>query len=142
MTLCKGKDTPIEINFQPDPLEEIINDVPYREPIGSLNYLAMITDICFATSYLGRFLDKPTQSLRKAAKTVLQYIKKTKHLCLTFVKMPNENLVSTYANADYGSDKINRKSVSGVSVFYHGNLILWNKLLLYLQLKRSILLLR
>lgn len=55
MSDSKGKDTPIDINFQVNPVKPIINYCY----IPSLNYLAIIStpDISFATSFLGRFLE-------------------------------------------------------------------------------------
>lgn len=58
---CKGTKSPMEANFQFK--EEDSIDIPYRELIGSLLYISTMSrpDITFATSYLSRFLDKPTK---------------------------------------------------------------------------------
>ena len=126
MTDCKGVSTPMEVGFQFDDANAV--NVPYREIVGSLNYLAMITrpDICYATAYLGRFLDKPTAAVWKAAKRILRYIKNTKNLKLTFHRSDKENAITAYADADWGSDKIDRKSVSGMAIYHNGNLISWS----------------
>lgn len=122
---CKPTKTPMETNCYLNGVKEDI-DVPYREVIGSLNYLAMISrpDIAYATSYLGRFLDKPSNDTWKAAKRILRYIKGTPELTLTFNKNSREQIVA-YADADWGSDKIDRKSTTGTAIFYNGNLISW-----------------
>lgn len=53
-----------------------IIDVPYRQLIGSLLYLAIGTraDILFAVSALSQFLENPSELHWKAAKRVLRYI--------------------------------------------------------------------
>lgn len=128
MEHCKGISTPMEVNFQVDPSENVTSSTnfPYRELIGSLNYLAMISrpDICFPVSFLGRFLDKPTVAVWKAAKRVLQYVKSTIDLSLTFKKSEDECLIA-YSDADWGSDKFDRKSMTGLAVYHCNNLVSW-----------------
>jgi transposase InsO family protein len=123
---CKGANTPMEPHFQIDSSEEIV-DVPYRELIGSLMYISMISrpDITYATSYLSRFLDRPTNQLWKAGKRVLRYLKMTKELALTYTRNSALEEINAYADADWAADKSDRKSVSGSAIFYGGKLIQW-----------------
>lgn len=126
MTDCKGAETPMEVNFTTDDNETITLDIPYRELIGSLLYLATSTrpDICFAVSFLSRFLDAPTLSLWKAAKRVLRYLKETKSKSLVYKRDSRCSLVA-YTDADWAGDKKDRKSVSGSVVFFGNNLLAW-----------------
>lgn len=127
MNNCKGSKTPMEYNFQFDETEEKVL-VPYRELIGSLMYLSTMTrpDISYATSYLSRFLDRPTNSLWKAGKRILRYLKETKTIALEYKKsVKNEGLLA-FSDADWGREKVDRKSVSGFAVYYFGNLISWS----------------
>lgn len=119
--------TPMEVGYQVNKKDVIIN-APYRELIGCLNYLAGISrpDISFATSFLGRFLDKPTVSVWKAAKRVLKYIKNTKSLCLTFERHEANEKLEAFSDSDWGTDSTDRKSVSGMAIYYHGNLVSWS----------------
>lgn len=59
-----------------------ITDVPYRQLIGSLMYLAVDTreDISFAVSALSQFLDNPSELHWKAAKRVLRYVVSTRNV--------------------------------------------------------------
>lgn len=125
---CKGMRTPMETNFQANTTDTVLTDVPYRELIGSLNYLAIISrpDIYFSVSYLGRFLDKPTNSVWRAAKRVLKYVSDTKHLCMTFRQNIEDENILAYSDSDWGSDCSDRKSVSGMAVYYRGNLVSWS----------------
>lgn len=123
---CKGAETPMEVNFTADENETIDLDIPYRELIGSLLYLATSSrpDISFAVSFLSRFLDAPTLSLWKAAKRVLRYLKETKSKSLVYKRANRCSLVA-YTDADWAGDKIDRKSVSGSVVFFGSNLLAW-----------------
>lgn len=123
---CKIAATPMEANFNVDIAEPIISNVPYRELIGCLTYLSVISrpDISFSTAYLGRYLDKPTQSTWQAAKRILKYLKGTAELSLTFTT-PDNPCLNAYADADWAADKNDRKSVSGMAVFFGGNLVSW-----------------
>lgn len=95
--------------------EEAI-DVPYQELIGSLLYCALGTrpDILFATILLSRFNSRPRKCHWTAAKRVLLYLSGTKNLSIAYRK--NKNLareVKLYTDADWGSDPVSRRSVSG-----------------------------
>ena len=55
------------------------NEYPVRAVIGALMFLATTTrpDIMYCTSYMSRFMARPTHTLWKAALAVLQYLKGT-----------------------------------------------------------------
>ncbi|RVE41872.1 hypothetical protein evm_013480 [Chilo suppressalis] len=123
---CKGALTPMEANINLE--EEKINDVPYRELIGCLTYISTTTrpDITFAVSFLSKYLDKPTRSIWTAAKRVLRYLKSTSTKGLLYTQgVDDKNKLVAYSDADWASDKADRKRVSGCTIFYSGNLISW-----------------
>lgn len=126
MSECKAAVNPMEFNFQINKSEEIIA-VPYRELIRSLTYLSMISrpDITFATSYLGRYLDHPTTAAWKAAKRIIRYVKATRNLSLTFRKTTGLG-ITAFSDADWAADKNDRKSVSGMAIYYGANLVSWS----------------
>lgn len=116
--------------FPDKPNEEIITNVPYRQLIGSLNYLAVGNDHkdqtnCFATSYLGRFMEKPSTTAWKAAK--LEEHKTTRYCYHSLSRKIKMNRVYNYkpirySDADWGFDKLDRKRASGLAV-YHCNTV-------------------
>lgn len=129
MESCKGVNTPIEATkSKNNEEEEIITNVPYRELIGCLTYISTTSrpDITYATSYLSRYLDKPTKERWIAAKRILRYLKQTASKCLTYIKnKDSQKRLLAYSDADWASDSQDRKSVSGCAIFYCDNLISW-----------------
>ncbi|GJQ78565.1 hypothetical protein Trydic_g11676 [Trypoxylus dichotomus] len=115
----------METGFKIDISEDIIN-VPYRELIGSLMYLSTISrpDILFVTSYLSRYLDKHTNSLWKAVKRVLRYLRGTKDLTLKFKKNTEDINIKAYTDADWTGDI--EDSTSDFVIYYRGSLISWS----------------
>lgn len=127
MSECKTMETPMEFNFQgSEKSEKVLTNIPYRELIGCLTYLCMVTrpDICYATSTLSRYLDRPTEKLWNAAKRILKYLKKTSHMVLTY-KKSSSNIIASFTDADWAGDKQDRKSVSGMAIYHGANLISW-----------------
>ncbi|UYV83970.1 hypothetical protein LAZ67_X000731 [Cordylochernes scorpioides] len=80
-------------------------------------------DIAYAVSYLSKFNSSPLQQHWNAVKHLLRYLKKTKDLKLVFSKT-GKKLVA-FADADWGSDKEDRKSYSGHIFVLGGAAISW-----------------
>ena len=106
--------------------------------MGSLLYLATTTrpDLCHAVSHLSRFMDKPSVEHMNVAKAVLKYLRGTVDLGLILgnrIDNRSEALdactdifhLTGYSNANYGADKLTRKSTTGYLFFLHGSLISW-----------------
>lgn len=128
MQSCKNKYTPMEKGFLVDEKNEVI-DVPYRQLIGGLMYLSTTSrpDITYSLSYLSRYLDKPTAEAWKASKRILRYLQGTKEIGLIYSKADtdgNENL-NGYSDADWATDRSDRKSISGCIILHGKNPIAW-----------------
>lgn len=123
---CKPVKIPIEPKLQIIETEnKNKTNNPVRELVGCLMYLMVGSrpDICFAVNYLSRYQDKANESVWKYLKTVLRYLQGTKSYGLTYKK--GENNLEAYADADWGGDVNDRKSVSGYCIFMNGNLLEW-----------------
>jgi hypothetical protein len=103
---------------------------------GSLTYLAICTrpDIAYAAMSLGQYNASPTHSHLVAAKGVLRYLAGTVDLCLVF-SLSNQSLpisVQSHtgacglSDADWASDKKDRKSISGYCFYYFQCLVSWS----------------
>ncbi|XP_075083555.1 uncharacterized protein LOC142167290 [Nicotiana tabacum] len=78
-----------------------VNETMYRGIIGSLLYLtASKPDIVFSVGLYARFQSNPKESLLKAAKRILKYLKGMQDLVLYYPSGENFDLVG-YVDADY-----------------------------------------
>ncbi|KAF1336396.1 Integrase catalytic core protein, partial [Globisporangium splendens] len=94
---------------------------PYRSLLGCLLYISTCTrpDISYAVCHLSRYLENPGVKHWKSAIRVLKYLHTTKYHELVFSGNENPNLVA-YCDADWGSDRDDRRSVSGVLLKING----------------------
>ena len=106
-------------------------DQTYMSLVGSLLYASMVTrpDITFAVQSLGRHMQNSTEEHMAAAKRVLRYLKGTKDVCLVYGgSQSSENAleVSGFADADWGTDKETRRSVTGYVFMLGEGPVTWN----------------
>jgi hypothetical protein len=106
-----------------DPLE-----CDYPQLVGALMYLMVCTrpDIAYAVSVLSRFMapDRHTSAHWKAAKRVLAYLKKTKHLSLVLGRTQALE-ITAYSDAAYADDQEQRKSTLGYHISLGTGLVSW-----------------
>ena len=99
-------------------------NVPYREAIGSLLYLAGATkpDIAFAVNYLARYQQNPTEEDWMDVKRTLRYLRGTAEIKLTY-KGKSEDM-DTMTDASF-RDCSNSTSTSGYVIRLFGDAIAW-----------------
>ena len=102
------------------------HDCPFREAIGCLNYLAIISrpDISFAVSKLSRYADCPQQAHWNGVKRVLRYLKGTASYCLSYDGKAPGILVGN-SDSDWGGDPETRRSTSGFAFRLFSGAISW-----------------
>jgi len=124
MINCKTISTPLDQNLKLMPAEDKI-EVPYRELIGSLMYLAVGTrpDIAHATNYLSQFNETYGTEHWNQAKKVLRYLKKTIDYQITYEK--NKKPLVGYADAAYGRCVHDGRSYTGYVFMLSGGPISW-----------------
>ena len=127
MEKCKPVVTPMEGQLRDSDDNNLAQDVPYRQVIGSLMYLTAGTrpDIAFAVGRLCRFADCPTWEHWTAAKRVLRYIAGTKTMGITYDGVKHDLDPVAYCDSDYASCVVNRKSTSGFSFHLAGGAVSW-----------------
>ncbi|MGZ6285724.1 MAG: reverse transcriptase domain-containing protein, partial [Ktedonobacterales bacterium] len=136
MSECKGAQAPLPHNVVLKSTPENVKPLPssqypYRELIGSLNYLATLLrpDIGFAVSLLARFQNRPSLQHWDTAKTVLRYLKSTQRQGLLYSAQPAAVNVTDagvpeqtrrqpdemfgYADASWAEDPEHRRSQTG-----------------------------
>jgi len=130
MSDCNPVKTPFPQGFEAlsatDEEAQISKEFPYREIVESLLYLSTITqpDISHAIGTLCRFMSKWNSKHIAAAKHILQYLKGTKTLALTFKCNVNSDPIG-FADADWAGDKSNSHSTNGYLFSCFGGLICW-----------------
>jgi Reverse transcriptase (RNA-dependent DNA polymerase) len=100
----------------------------YQEKVGTLLYAAISTrpDIAFAVNRLTQHMQAPTVADAHACDRVFRYLAGTKSRALLFGRSePSTATVSAYADADWGNDRNDRKSVTGWIALIHGDPISW-----------------
>ena len=102
----------------------------YQALVGKLIYAGICTrpDISFAVQTLTRHMQKPLRRHMVAAERVLRYLAGTREKGLLYGRRhcPDGSVsVSAFADADWGSDKKDRKSVSGWIARLNGDPVCW-----------------
>jgi len=102
----------------------------YMEKVGTLLYAAISTrpDIGYAVHQLTRHMQAPLRRHMVAADRVLRYLAGTRTLGLRFGSPSTEHSsaqVSAFADADWGGDKVDRKSTTGWIARIDGDVVSW-----------------
>ena len=142
---CRTTSTPFPTNFADLPSAAStslpsISDadlVPqYQRLVGCLLYLAIATrpDLSYYAMWLGQYNATPTRNHFLIAKHVLCYLAGTRDLALC-LGAPSPRIPATLSgymksvgcsDADWASDIVDRKSISGYSFFFQGSLVSWS----------------
>lgn len=103
----------------------LADPAPYRRLLGKLLYLNCTRpDISFAVNHLSQFVQKPCENHWEGALQIVRYLKGSLHYCLHYTATSNLQ-IKAYSDADWGSCKITRRSVTGYCVYMDSNLISW-----------------
>jgi hypothetical protein len=116
LSTCMNAVTEYDIAF--------MNDLPYREAIGSLLWLSMGTrpDITYAVSQVAKFNSEPGPLHWKAVKRIFRYLHQSLDYGIKFRRSTNKDAVTDsinvgtltgYVDADHARDTDSRRSVTG-----------------------------
>lgn len=128
---CRSRETPCEAKLDyTENAEKMTNTKKYREAVGSLIYLSTCTrpDLSFVVSKLSQHFENPTEEHWSTVKHVFRYLKGTAERGLCFKRNDTGKLgLRVYSDADWASDKADRRSMSGycVSLSEGSSLISW-----------------
>lgn len=143
LSSCKSASTPLPSNIMdvqsapPNSLPNISDEdltPKYQCIVGCLLYLAVSTWPDLAYCMMWQFNAKPSCTHFLAAKHVLRYFSGTRHLAL-YLGASSPWVPSTLrgylqnmgcSDADWVSDVIDRKSISGYSFYFEGSLVSWS----------------
>ena len=97
--------------------------------MGALLYLTAWTqpEIVFVVNQCAKFMSNPGPVHLVAAKRILQYLKGTAKLGITYKRSVTAgNLLWAYADADHAGDPDTLRSVTGYVVMMNGGVISWS----------------
>jgi hypothetical protein len=103
-----------------------MSSVPYREAIGSLMYLMVMTrpDIAFAVNQVSQYCQNPGPGHWNGVKRILAYLAGTPNHGLLFKRNDEESLIG-YCDADYAGDTDKRRSTTGYVFLLYGGPVSW-----------------
>jgi len=124
MENCKPVNTPMALGQNLEEPDQVPIDVPYRQAIGSLLYLALSTrpDITFAVVCLSKYTAEPRKIHWNAIKRIFRYLKGTIDLALCYQK--DQPFLVGYSDANFATD-LDRRSISGYIFKLGGAAISW-----------------
>lgn len=98
----------------------------YQSAVGSLMYAMVHTrpDISFALGKLSQYMTDPAEHHRQALKTLLRYLRSTITQKMRYGPTKDKELI-LYSDADWASDKVDRKSTSGSVSMLYGGAVSW-----------------
>ncbi|XP_046602591.1 secreted RxLR effector protein 161-like [Neodiprion lecontei] len=105
--------------------EEKAEKVPFREVVGSLIFLAIVSrpDIAYAVNSVSRFLNNHSDEHWRAVKRILAYLSGTIGYGIEFCGSGSE--LVDYSDADYAEDAETRRSTTGYVFQLAGGPITW-----------------
>ena len=110
-------------------VEQPIDVKLYQEKVGTLLYAAISTrpDIAFTVNKLAQYMQAPVTANGKACDRVFRYLAGSKALGLLFGRNSESAYVSVsaYADADWGSDHSDRRSITGWVAMLSGDPVSW-----------------
>ena len=129
MNDCKPQESPVPTGTvfeKANELNAIEEVTEFQSIVGSMLYLANCTrpDILFGVAKLCQYISAPSSTHVEIAKRILAYLKGTVDYGLVFGKSTMQ--CSVFADADFGNDTTEGKSMSGVMTFIGSNIIDWH----------------
>ncbi|UYV83405.1 hypothetical protein LAZ67_23000904, partial [Cordylochernes scorpioides] len=106
---------------------EILENVPFREAIGSLMHLSCLTrpDITFALNKVSQKLAAPTKYDWEAVKRIFKYLVGTTEYGIMYQKGHKVGVLESFSDADFAGDPETRRSTSGVVCKLASGAISW-----------------
>lgn len=106
--------------------KEEMENVPYRELIGSLMFAATVSrpDIAFSVNKLAQYTANPSRMHWTLAKRILQFLYHTRDWSL---KLGGKSTtLYAYSDADFAGDTGDRKSTGGYAIFIGDGAVSWS----------------
>eukprot|EP00122_Pirum_gemmata_P000635 Pgem_evm1s561 len=113
------------------PKDNTMKNKNYPKMVGKIRNIADVSrpDLAYPASQLGRYLQNNGEQHMAAARQVIQYLSKTKHLKLQYYAKPQtaktkKITITCFADSSY-ADLQDRRSAMGFIVVVEGNIVHW-----------------
>ena len=102
--------------------------VPYREAVGSLMFLAVVTrpDIAYAVNLVSNFLNEHKDSHWQAVKRIIAYLIDTANMRIEFRTSGSGIELAGYSDADFASDIATRRWTTGYAFCIGNGIVTWS----------------
>ena len=106
--------------------EPVLDDVPYKELVGSLIFCMVCTrpDVAFTVSCLTSYFSSPRRIHWETAIRCLGYLFATKDLGLILGAGGSDKLVC-FSDSDWASNPVTRRSIGGHVLFFGDSILSW-----------------
>ncbi|XP_070007341.1 secreted RxLR effector protein 161-like [Nicotiana sylvestris] len=104
---------------------ERMSKITYASAVGTIMYTMTCTcpDVAYALGVTKRYQANPSEEHWKVVKTILKYLRRTKHQFLIY---PDSELkLEGYTDASFSSDRDDSKSISGYVFTLNGGAVSW-----------------
>ena len=127
MNDCKSCKTPSVSGFKLVKCENSLLNFPYRQLIGKLIYLSILTrpDISYAVNVSSRFLDSYDESHWLFAKRILRYLKGSSEMGICYSSCDEPNVIHGYCDSNFALDEDDRRSTTGYIFIMNNGVISW-----------------
>ena len=107
--------------------EEEVENVPYREAIGSLMFLSIVSrpDISYAVNLVSRFLERHGKQHWLAVKRIISYVAGTIEYGIEYRSGGSDLVLEGYSDADFAGDVETRRSTTGYVFELAGGPVTW-----------------
>ena len=108
--------------------EENENSSPYREAVGSLMFLSVVSrpDISYAVNSVAKFLENHNEIHWRSVKRVFAYLNGTRDLGIVYRNGGKDSSLVGYSDADYAGDLETRRSTKGYAFNFVNGLVTWS----------------
>lgn len=131
--MCDAKAT----NLPADPHAALIKNnsgegnsskVPYREAVGSLMFLAIVSrpDIAYAVNSVSKFLNDYDNSHWQAVKRIFRYLIGTSDVGIEFTSGGSTCELIGFSDSDFASDVVTRRSTTGYAFCLANGIVTWS----------------
>ena len=113
------------------PEQQFMRSVPYLQAVGAIMFLMLATrpDLAFAITKLAQFSHNPGKTHWQALQRLLRYLRGTESMSITYggntEPLPTSVSIAAFCDADWASDRDDRRSTTGYVVIINGGGVSW-----------------